>query len=193
MARTPSTMLELGTSAPDFSLIDPVTEQQVSLTDFSGQPLLLAFISNHCPYVILIKEAFTQFAREYQAKGLKVVAINANDVENYPDDSPEKMIKDVNTYGYTFPYLFDESQQVAKQYQAACTPDFFMFDADHRLYYRGQFDKARPKSDIPVTGEDMKNAADKLLAGAPAPEIQLASLGCNIKWKEGNEPDYATT
>lgn len=191
MARTPSTMLELGTSAPDFSLIDPVTEQQVSLTDFSGQPLLLAFISNHCPYVILIKEAFTQFAREYQAKGLKVVAINANDVENYPDDSPEKMIKDVNTYGYTFPYLFDESQQVAKQYQAACTPDFFMFDADHRLYYRGQFDKARPKSDIPVTGEDMKNAADKLLAGAPAPEIQLASLGCNIKWKEGNEPDYS--
>ncbi|MEE9326781.1 MAG: thioredoxin family protein [Cocleimonas sp.] len=191
MARTPSTMLELGTFAPNFSLINPVTQRHVSLEDFSGQPLLVAFISNHCPYVILIKEAFTQFAKDYQAKGLNVVAINANDVENYPDDSPEKMVDDANTYGYAFPYLFDESQQVAQHYQAACTPDFFMFDADHKLYYRGQFDNARPNSDTPVTGEDMISAASNLLAGEPAPETQLASLGCNIKWKAGNEPDYA--
>ncbi len=191
MARTPSTMLELGTPAPDFTLLDPVTNKQVSLADFAGKPLLVAFICNHCPYVILIKEAFTQFAKEYQDKGLEVVAINANDVANYPDDSPEKMIEDVKAFGYTFPYLFDETQQMAKAYQAACTPDFFMFDAEHNLYYRGQFDDARPNTDIPVTGKDMKNAADRLLAGKDAPEAQKASLGCNIKWKAGNEPVYA--
>lgn len=191
MARTPSTMLELGTPAPDFSLLDPVTNQQVSLADFAGKPLLVAFICNHCPYVILIKEAFAQFAREYQDKGLQVVAINANDVENYPDDSPEKMIEDAKTFGYTFPYLYDETQQTARQYQAACTPDFFMFDANHELYYRGQFDDARPNTDIPVTGKDMKEAADRLLAGKDAPDVQKASLGCNIKWKAGNEPVYA--
>ena len=191
MARTPSTMLELGTPAPDFTLLDPATNKQVSLADFAGKPLLVAFICNHCPYVILIKEAFTRFAREYQDKGLEVVAINANDVANYPDDSPEKMIEDVKAFGYTFPYLFDETQQTAKAYQAACTPDFFMFDAEHNLFYRGQFDDARPNTDIPVTGKDMKNAADRLLAGKDAPEAQKASLGCNIKWKAGNEPVYA--
>ena len=191
MARTPSTMLELGTSAPDFSLINPATNEQVSLSDFAGEPLLVAFICNHCPYVILIKEAFTKFAKDYQAKGLNVVAINANDVANYPDDSPEKMAEDVKEFGYTFPYLFDETQEVAHQYQAACTPDFFMFDADHKLYYRGQFDDSRPNTDIPVTGADMISAADALLAGKPTPEQQKASLGCNIKWKEGNAPEYA--
>jgi len=191
MARTPSTMLELGTSAPNFSLIDPATNKQVSLADFEGQPLLVAFICNHCPYVILLKDAFTKFAKNYQAKGLKVVAINANDVANYPDDSPEKMVEDVKEFGYTFPYLFDETQEVAQQYQAACTPDFFMFDADHKLYYRGQFDDARPNTDIPATGADMVNAADALLAGQAAPAQQKASLGCNIKWKEGNAPEYA--
>ncbi len=191
MARTPSTMLELGTPAPDFTLLDPVTNKQVSLADFAGKPLLVAFICNHCPYVILIKKAFTQFANEYQAKGLEVVAINANDVANYPDDSPEKMIEDVKAFGYSFPYLFDETQQTAKAYQAACTPDFFMFDANHKLYYRGQFDNARPNTDIPVTGADMRNAADRLLADKKPPEEQKASLGCNIKWKEGNEPIYA--
>ena len=190
MARTPSTMLELGTSAPDFDLLDPVTQKQVKLSDFKGQPLLVAFICNHCPYVIMIKEAFTAFAKEYQGKGLKVVAINANDVANYPDDSPEKMAEDSKTFGYTFPYLYDESQEVALQYQAACTPDFFMFDADHKLYYRGQFDSSRPNTDIEVTGEDMKNATDLLLLGKPSPEAQKASLGCNIKWKGGNEPSY---
>ena len=191
MARTPSTMLALGTSAPEFSLLNPAANTQVSLSDFSGKPLLVAFICNHCPYVILIKEAFTQFAKEYQAKGLEVVAINANDVANYPDDSPEKMVEDIKTFDYSFPYLFDETQQTATAYQAACTPDFFMFDANHKLYYRGQFDNARPNTDIPVTGADMRNAADRLLAGKKAPEEQKASLGCNIKWKEGNEPIYA--
>ena len=191
MARTPSTMLELGTSAPDFSLINPATNEQVSLSDFAGKPLLVAFICNHCPYVILLKKEFTQFAKDYQAKGLNVVAINANDVANYPDDSPEKMAEDVKEFGYTFPYLYDETQETAHQYQAACTPDFFMFDADHKLYYRGQFDDSRPNTDIPVTGADMISAADALLAGKPAPEQQKASLGCNIKWKEGNAPEYA--
>lgn len=190
MARTPSTMLELGTKAPDFSLLEPLTKTQVQLSDFEGQPLLVAFICNHCPYVILIKEEFTKFAKEYQAKGLKVVAINANDVANYADDSPEKMIEDCKSFGYTFPYLYDESQETALQYQAACTPDFFMFDASHELYYRGQFDDARPKTDIPVTGKDMMDAADLLLAGEPSPTNQKASLGCNIKWKAGNEPSY---
>ena len=190
MARTPSTMLALGTSAPDFSLLDPVTQKQVKLADSAGQPLLVAFICNHCPYVVLIKEAFAKFAKDYQVKGLKVVAINANDVENYPDDSPEKMAEDSKNFGYSFPYLFDDTQKVALQYQAACTPDFFMFDANHKLFYRGQFDNARPNTDIEVTGEDMISAADALLAGEEKPENQRASLGCNIKWKAGNEPQY---
>jgi len=190
MARTPSIMLELGTPAPEFSLLEPATNKQVSLDDFKGKPLLVAFICNHCPYVVLIKEAFSRFAKEYQTKGLQVVAINANDAANYADDSPEKMAEEVTSFGYTFPYLYDETQQVAREYQAACTPDFFMFDADHKLYYRGQFDSARPKSDIAVTGEDMVNAAKKLLAGEPSPDTQIASLGCNIKWKAGNEPVY---
>ena len=190
MARTPSTMLELGTAAPEFSLLNPVTQKQVSLSDFKGQPVLIAFICNHCPYVILMKKEFTEFAKAYQEKGLNIVAINANDAENYPDDSPEKMVEDVNEFGYSFPYLYDESQTTALAYQAACTPDFFMFDADHKLFYRGQFDDARPNQDVPVTGKDMIEAADALLAGKPSPESQKASLGCNIKWKAGNEPAY---
>ena len=190
MARTPSTMLELGTVAPDFSLLNPVTQEQISLSDFKGQPVLVAFICNHCPYVILMKKEFTAFAKAYQAKGLNVVAISANDAENYPDDGPEKMIEDVKEFGYSFPYLYDESQSTALAYQAACTPDFFMFDADHKLFYRGQFDDARPNTDIPVTGKDMIEAADALLAGKPSPDAQKASLGCNIKWKAGNEPSY---
>lgn len=190
MSRTPSTMLELGTTAPQFSLLNPATDKQVSLSDFSGKPLLVAFICNHCPYVILIKEAFAKFAEEYQNKGLAIVAINANDVANYPDDSPEKMAEDVEAFAYTFPYLYDETQSIAHQYQAACTPDFFMFDSNHKLYYRGQFDNARPNTDIPVTGADMIDAANLLLAGKSAPELQKASLGCNIKWKPDNEPNY---
>ena len=191
MARTPSTMLELGTTAPDFTLLNPATNQQVSLSDFKGKPVLVAFICNHCPYVVLIKKEFAQFAKYYQEKGLEVIAINANDVANYPDDSPEKMAEDAQKFAYSFPYLYDETQQTALAYQAACTPDFFMFDAEHKLYYRGQFDDARPRQDTPVTGKDMMDAADALLAGKPSPENQTASLGCNIKWKEGNEPDYS--
>ena len=188
MARTPSTMLELGTQAPDFTLIEPATNKPRSLSDFSGSPILIAFICNHCPYVIHIAKALAHFATTYQDKGLSIIAINANDVVNYPDDSPEKMIEMSEQYNFTFPYLFDETQETAKAYQAACTPDFFMFDANHELYYRGQFDTSRPRNDEPVTGKDMQSAADSLLAGSPPPENQLASLGCNIKWKAGNAP-----
>ncbi len=188
MARTPSNMLDLGTIAPEFSLLNPVTKEHIKLSDFSGSPILIAFICNHCPYVILIKEVFTQLAKEFQDKGVKVIAINSNDVENYPDDSPEKMIEDSKQYNYSFPYLFDETQQVALQYKAACTPDLFLFNKDHELYYRGQFDDARPNTEIPVTGRDIKNAVDRLLSGEEPPENQKPSLGCNIKWKLGNEP-----
>lgn len=192
MARTPSTMLKLGTQAPNFSLIEPATGNTISLSDFKGKPVLVAFICNHCPYVVLIREAFAKFGKDYGDKGLHVIAINSNDVANYPDDSPEKMAEEVKSAGYLFPYLFDETQEVAHQYQAACTPDFFMFDADHKLYYRGQFDDARPKTDkLTVTGKDMIEAADALLASKDAPQPQKASLGCNIKWKEGNEPNYS--
>ena len=184
MARTPSNMLALHTPAPDFSLPEPATGQTVQLSDFAGQPVLVAFICNHCPFVIHIQKEFAQMAREYQQRGVAVVAINANDVANYPDDSPEKMIEAVKDNDYSFPYLFDESQQVARAYDAACTPDLYLFDAKHRLYYRGQFDDSRPGNEIPVSGADLKNALDHLLAGKPAPEEQKPSLGCNIKWKE---------
>ncbi len=190
MARTPSTMLELGTQAPSFSLIEPATNKTISLQQFTDTPVLIAFICNHCPYVINLKEALVEFSQEYQAKGLQVIAINSNDVENYTDDSPEKMAQDVEKYGYNFPYLFDETQAVAAAYQAACTPDFFLFDASHNLYYRGQFDDSRPRNDIAATGEDMRTAVDALLNGQDTPKEQKASLGCNIKWKSGNEPDY---
>lgn len=189
MARTASVMIDLGTQAPEFTLLEPATGKKVSLADFKSQAVLVAFICNHCPYVIHIRDAFNQFAKDFADKGMAVIAINANDVENYPDDSPEKMAESVEKYGFVFPYLYDETQQVAKAYQAACTPDFYLFDSNHALYYRGQFDSARPGNDNPVNGEDMIAAATALLAGKPAPAKQLASLGCNIKWKEGNEPD----
>ncbi len=184
-------MLDLGTQAPEFSLLEPSTQNKVSLSDFKDQPVLIAFICNHCPYVILLKEAFEQFAKDYQTQGLQVIAINSNDVDNYPADSPEKMIEDVKDYGYSFPYLFDETQEIATKYKAACTPDFFLFDAQHKLYYRGQFDSARPNSGIDVTGNDMRIAVDSLIAGNDAPEDQIPSVGCGIKWKMGNQPEYA--
>ena len=183
MARTPSNMLALNTPAPDFALLEPATGRTVRLADFAGQPLLVAFICNHCPFVIHIHAAFAQLAREYQARGVAVVAINSNDIANYPDDSPEKMIETVRNHGYTFPYLFDESQAIARAYDAACTPDLYLFDAQHRLYYRGQFDNARPGNDEPVNGADLRQALDALLDGQSAPEVQKPSLGCNIKWK----------
>lgn len=190
MARTPSNMIDLGTTAPSFSLPEPGTNSDVSLSDFSGKPVLIAFICNHCPYVIQIMDEFVKFAAEYQNKGLSVIAINANDVANYPDDSPEMMIEYGKSSGFTFPYLFDESQETAKQYQAACTPDFFLFDENHTLFYRGQFDSARPGNDDPVTGNDMRAACDALLQNNTLSSDQIPSLGCNIKWKEGNEPNY---
>lgn len=191
MARTPSTMLDLGTPAPYFSLLEPATGQTVTLDDYKQQPILVVFMCNHCPYVIHLREELVRFADEYRAKGLEVIAINSNDVISYPADSPEKMTADVKQFNYSFPYLFDESQAVAQSYQAACTPDFFMFDQQHTLFYRGQFDDSRPRNDVPVTAQDMRLAADKLLAGEPAPQDQKPSLGCNIKWKAGNEPEFA--
>lgn len=191
-----STMLELGTVAPDFALLEPATENIVSKADFAGKPLLVAFLCNHCPYVVHIRDAFAAMANEYQAKGVQFVAINSNDVSTYPDDSPEKMVEEVQAAGYSFPYLFDESQSVAKAYMAACTPDLYLFDGDHKLFYRGQFDgsrpsrPSRPNDGTPVTGNDLRHALNALLNGDNPPAEQRASMGCNIKWKAGNEPDY---
>jgi peroxiredoxin len=188
MAATPSTMLPLGTKAPDFDLPDTVSGERVRRTDFEGKPLLVMFICNHCPFVRHVREQLAAIGRDYAPRGLGIVAINSNDVDNYPDDSPEKMKGEAADAGYTFPYLFDESQRVAKEFRAACTPDFFVFDADHKLVYRGQLDASRPKNDEPVTGADLRAALDAALEGRPAPEKQLPSIGCNIKWKPGNEP-----
>ncbi|HOA52167.1 MAG: thioredoxin family protein [Thermogutta sp.] len=191
MVRTASTMmLPLGAPAPNFSL--PDTEGRiVRLSDFRGAPaLLVAFMCNHCPYVKHVADHLAALAKEYQAKGVAVVGINSNDVENYPEDSPEKMREEVALRGYTFPYLFDETQEVAKRYGAACTPDFFLFDKEQRLVYRGQLDDSRPNNGIPVTGKDLRAALDAVLAGQPVSPDQKPSLGCNIKWKPGNAPDY---
>lgn len=190
MALTPSTMLPLGTPAPDFELPDP-DGRRVSRDDFDDAPgLLVIFLCNHCPFVKHIRHELADFAREAQERGLAVVGVSSNDVEKYPDDSPEKMKEEARTAGYTFPYLYDESQQVAKAYRAACTPDFFLFDGDRELVYRGRFDASRPGNDEPVTGEDLRAAVDALLEGRPVPEDQIPSAGCNIKWKPGNQPDY---
>jgi len=185
-----STMLELGTGAPDFSLFD-TTGQVVSLADYKQAPAtLVVFMCNHCPYVKHIANQFAQMAREYQAKDVAVIGINANDVSTHPGDSPEKMAEEAKKIGYTFPYLYDETQEVAKSYRAACTPDFFLFDIDHKLAYRGQFDGSRPGNNVPVTGQDLRMALDAVLQDQPVPTEQKASMGCNIKWKTGNEPDY---
>jgi peroxiredoxin len=189
MAMTPSTMLELGTSAPDFTLPDSAGNT-VSRSDFAGKPLLVIFMCNHCPFVKHLADKLAEVAREYQNKGIAVVAINSNNIETHPDDSPEKMRKEKELRGYTFPYLYDESQEVAKAYKAACTPDFFLFDADHKLVYRGQFDDTRPDKGTP-TGEDLIAAMDALLEEKQPPQDQKPSIGCNIKWKPGNEPAYA--
>jgi peroxiredoxin len=183
-------MLDLGTPAPAFRLPDPAGRVH-GLEELDASPaLLVAFICNHCPYVRHIRSAFAAFAREYQPRGLAVVAISANDVTSHPDDSPAKMAEEVRTVGYTFPYLYDESQAVAKAYRAACTPDFFLFNRERKLVYRGQFDDSRPSNDVPVTGRDLRAAVDDLLAGRPISPEQKPSIGCNIKWRPGNEPDY---
>lgn len=190
MARTASTMLPLGTPAPEFALPD-ATGKVMHFSDFDEERgLLVMFISNHCPYVKLLREAIADLGRTYQKHCISVVAIMSNDVENYPDDSPAKMVEEIMNFGYTFPYLYDETQEVAKAYHAACTPDFFLFDGERRLYYRGQFDDARPGNGVAVTGKDLRDALDRLLAGEPAPDVQKPSLGCNIKWKPGNAPAY---
>ena len=190
MAGVSSTMLELGTAAPDFSLPD-TTGQLVSLADYKQAPAtLVVFMCNHCPYVKHIANQLAEFAREYQAKGVAVIGVNANDVSTHPDDSPEKMADEVKKIGYTFPYLYDETQEVAKSYRAACTPDFFLFDKDHKLAYRGQFDGSRPGNKIAVTGQDLRMALDAVLQDQPVPAEQKASMGCNIKWRAGNEPGY---
>ncbi len=190
MAMTASTMLELGTKAPAFSL--PDTEGNiVSLADFDeARALLVVFMCNHCPFVKHILDRFLELAKEYQEKGVAVVGINSNDVESYPDDRPEMMAKVARERGFPFPYLYDETQEVAKSYHAACTPDFFLFDADRRLVYRGQMDDSRPGNREPITGADLRAALDAVRAGRPVAARQRPSMGCNIKWKPGNEPEY---
>lgn len=191
MAAVNSTMLELGTTAPDFSLKDTVSGETLKPADVKGKNgLLVMFISNHCPYVKLIKKELTKYANDYAPEEIGVVAICSNDVENYPDDSPKKMKEDAEKFGYTFPYLYDETQEVAKKYKAACTPDLYLFDGNLELFYRGQFDDARPNNGIEPTGKDLRNATELMLAGAQAPKEQIPSIGCNIKWIKGNEPDY---
>ncbi|HEY1463827.1 MAG TPA: thioredoxin family protein [Terriglobales bacterium] len=190
MAETPSTMLPLSTSAPDFNLRDP-SGKITSLAEFKNAPaLLVAFICNHCPFVKHIRKEFAAFAKEYQARGVGIIAVSSNDATNYPQDGPEKMAEESKQAGYTFPYLYDETQEVAKAYRAACTPDLFLFDRDHRLVYRGQFDDSRPGNGCPVTGKDLRDALDAVLAGRAVTADQKPSVGCNIKWKRENAPDY---
>jgi peroxiredoxin len=190
MARTPSTMLPLGTQAPDFKLMN-VDGREVALADFAGKPaLLVMFMCNHCPFVVHVADELARLGSEYMGRGVAVVGINSNDTATHPADSPERMVAEAEERGYAFPYLFDETQAVAKAYRAACTPDFFLFDQDRKLVYRGQLDDSRPGSGVPVTGKDLRAALDAVLAGKKPAEEQRASLGCNIKWKAGNEPEY---
>ena len=183
MARTPSTMVPLGTQAPAFRLPDP-SGRIWSIEEFRDAPaLLVAFICNHCPFVKHIRDGLAAFGHDYAARGLAIVAINSNDVAAYPDDRPEKMAEEARRAGYEFPYLFDETQEVARAYDAACTPDFFLYDRERKLVYRGQFDDSRPENGKPVTGRDLRAACDAVLAGRPIPADQVASIGCNIKWK----------
>ena len=191
MARTPSTMLTLGTSAPEFSLPDTVTGKTISLDNFKDcQGLLVMFICQHCPFVIHVKSELAKLGQDYASQDLGIVAISSNDVANYPEDSPEKLKAMAQEYSFNFPVCYDETQEVAKAYRAACTPDFFLFDADLDLVYRGQLDDSRPSLDIPVTGKDLRSAIDALLSNQPISSEQKPSLGCNIKWKPGNEPEY---
>ncbi len=191
MVKTASTMLPIGTSAPDFSLPN-VDGSVVARDQLAGKPLLVIFMCNHCPFVIHLREALAAFADEYLDRGLAIVGISSNDVSEYPQDSPEAMKEEAAAAGYRFPYLYDATQEVARSYKAACTPDFFLFDADHSLVYRGQFDSSRPGNDVRVTGEDLRAACDAVLSGESVAEEQMPSIGCNIKWAEGNAPEYFT-
>lgn len=190
MARTPSTMLALGTPAPDFALAD-YDGRRHALVDFAAAPaLLVVFTCEHCPFARHLRTEFARYAAEYAPRGLAVVAINSNDLEAYPQDGPDAMREEARSAGYGFPYLVDATQSVAKAYRAACTPDFFLFDAGRRLVYRGQFDDSRPGSPTPVSGADLRRATEAVLSGRPVDDEQRPSLGCNIKWKPGNAPDY---
>jgi peroxiredoxin len=191
MVATPSTMLQLGTRLPDFVLPDVVSGRSLNQDALAGsRATLVMFICNHCPYVQHIIGELDRLAEEFLARGVAIAAISSNDIVAYPEDRPELMKELATQHGWKFPYLFDESQQVAKLFQAACTPDFFLFDGQRALVYRGQFDDSRPKSNTPVTGRDLRAALDAVLAGTPVAENQRPSLGCNIKWKPGNEPAY---
>ncbi len=191
MSLTPSTMMKLGTRAPDFSLPDVQSGGLVSLDDFSDKPVLLViFMCAHCPYVKLVEEELASIGRDFQGRGVGIVAISANDAENYPDDTPAKLREQAERLDLVFPYLHDESQETAKAYGAACTPDLFVFNADRELVYRGQLDDARPGNDKTVTGKNLRTALECLLEGKPVPEQQIPATGCNIKWKPGNEPAY---
>ena len=191
MVATNSTMLPLGTRGSGFptSRLPPGNTFRLPIFKIA-KGLVVVFMCNHCPYVKNLRAGLAQFARDYQPRGIEVVGINSNDVANYPADSPANMAEESRSAGYIFPYLYDATQGVAKAYRAACTPDFYLFDQDRRLVYRGQFDDSRPGNDIPVTGKDLRDAIDALLAGKPSAPVQIASLGCNIKWKPGNEPAY---
>ena len=188
MVLTPSTMAPLARRVPDFNLPD-TDGNHVTPEEFAGRPLVVAFISNHCPFVVHLKEAFTQFAQDYSGR-IGMVAIASNNIETHPADAPDKMAEDKATFGYPFPYLYDETQEVAKAFGAACTPDFFVYDAGQQLAYRGQFDASRPGNDEPITGLDLRQAVDDLLAGKPVTDNQIPSIGCNIKWKPGNAPEW---
>lgn len=190
MVDTLSTMLPLGTPAPDFSLPDTVSGDTVSLPDCDGKALVVMFICNHCPFVIHIQDGLVSFGADYRDRDVSIVAISANDARNYPGDAPDKLAAMARNKGYAFPYLYDESQEVAKSYTAACTPDFFVFDPDRTLVYRGQFDDSRPSNSIPVTGNDLRTAVEAVLGDEDVSAVQKPSIGCNIKWAPGNEPDY---
>jgi len=190
MVKTASTMLPLGTSAPDFRLLN-IDGKTISLSEITtGKGLVVMFICNHCPFVKHVAPELVRLTKDYESRGIHFVAISSNDVTAYPDDSPEMMKQEAAQQGYTFPYLFDETQEVAQAYRAACTPDFFIFDGSRRLVYRGQLDDSRPGNGKPLNGSDMRRALDQLIDGVEVPAEQRPSIGCNIKWKRGNEPTY---
>lgn len=190
MVKTASTMLDLGTPAPDFSLPDTVSGNVISRSDFEGHPLAVWFICAHCPFVVHVQDELANIGKDYADSDLKIVAVCANSVESHPADAPDKLAEQAQSCGFTFPYLYDQSQETAKAYTAACTPDYFLFDAEHNLVYRGQIDDSRPGTDIPVDARDFRAAIDAVLAGQAPAADQKPSMGCNIKWIPGNEPDY---